>query len=142
MRKAVKTGPLLVVRFDDVPGGLWRVGVHEHYVLGARVLDPAEPGLEVDLAQLPVFERVVQAKLKAPLLLLVADGEPVLDKDQPRVDEQLFEDRALAEELAVLIVAAIAHDVLDARSVVPGAIEQNDLAGRWQVLDVALEIPL
>jgi hypothetical protein len=34
------------------------------------------------------------------------------------------------------------HHPLDAGAVVPGAVEQHDLAGRRQMLDIALEIPL
>ncbi|GAA3124823.1 hypothetical protein GCM10020254_85120 [Streptomyces goshikiensis] len=37
---------------------------------------------------------------------------------------------------------AEAHDVLDTGAVVPAAVEQDDLAGGGQVLDVALEVPL
>jgi hypothetical protein len=50
--------------------------------------------------------------------------------------------RALAHEFEVVVGRAEAHDPLDARAVVPGAVEEDDLAGRRQVLDVALEIPL
>ena len=42
----------------------------------------------------------------------------------------------------MLLRGAVAHDVLDAAAVVPGAIEQADLAGGGQVRDVALEVPL
>ena len=48
----------------------------------------------------------------------------------------------LAHEFGVFGVAAKAHDALDAGAVVPGAVEQHDLAARGQVLHVALEIPL
>jgi hypothetical protein len=37
---------------------------------------------------------------------------------------------------------AEAHHALDAGAVVPGAVEHHDLAGRRQVLHVALEVPL
>ena len=42
----------------------------------------------------------------------------------------------------MLLRGAIAHNVLDAAAVVPGAVEQADLAGGGQVRDVALEVPL
>ena len=41
-----------------------------------------------------------------------------------------------------MLARAEAHDPLDSRSVVPGAVEEHDLAGRRQVLDIALEVPL
>jgi hypothetical protein len=43
---------------------------------------------------------------------------------------------------SVLVVGAEAHHALDAGAVVPGAVEQHDLARRRQVLHVALEVPL
>ena len=76
------------------------------------------------------------------LLLLVADREPVLDEDDPGPDEHPFELRAGPHELAVLVVRAEAHDPLDAGAVVPASVQQHHLAGRRQMGDVALEIPL
>ena len=76
------------------------------------------------------------------LLLLVADREPVLEQDDAVLDQQPLEDRALLQEPPVLLGRAEAHDVLDAGAVVPAAVEQDDLAGGGQVLDVALEVPL
>ena len=46
------------------------------------------------------------------------------------------------QEPAVLLRGAEAHHPLDPGPVVPGPVEQHDLAGRRQVLDVALEVPL
>ena len=50
--------------------------------------------------------------------------------------------RAGAHELLVLGVGAKAHYPLDPGAVVPTAIEEDHFAGRGQVSDVALEIPL
>ena len=114
----------------------------EHLVLGPGVLDPLLARLEVHRAQLPAPHRVVDAGLEAPLLLVVGDGEPVLDEDDPGADEHALELRAGAHELLVLLLGAEPHDALDAGAVVPGAVEQDDLAGGGQVGDVALEVPL
>ena len=43
---------------------------------------------------------------------------------------------------STLVRRAEAHHPLDAGAVVPAAVEQHDLAGRRQVRDVALEVPL
>lgn len=56
--------------------------------------------------------------------------------------EHALELRHAAEELFVLVVVAKPHDLLDARAVVPAAVEQHDFAGRRQVRDVTLEVPL
>jgi hypothetical protein len=50
--------------------------------------------------------------------------------------------RARAHKLPIFIVAAKAHDALNTSAVVPAAIEQDDLAGRWQFRHITLEIPL
>ena len=50
--------------------------------------------------------------------------------------------RAQLEEALVLFVGAEAHDALHAGSVVPAAIEDDDLAGGREVLHVALHVHL
>ena len=58
------------------------------------------------------------------------------------LDEHPLEDRAVPQEALVLLGRAVVQDALDARAVVPAAVEQHDLPGCGQVLDVALEVPL
>ena len=142
MRHHVQPGRPLLVALDDVPRRLGDVGVHHHLVLGAGVVLPAGDRLEVHRGQLPLPHRVLQPGPEAALLLLVADREPVLAQQDPVLDEQPLEDRALVQEPAVLRGRAEAHHLLDAGAVVPGPVEQHDLAGARQVLDVALEVPL
>jgi hypothetical protein len=139
---AVEPGAPLVVGLHHVPRGLGGVGVQEHGVLGPRVVDPPLPGLQVDGAELPSPERVVHPALEPPLLLLVADREPVLDEDDPVLDELVLEDRALAEEPLVLVVGAEPHDPFHPGPVVPAPVEEGHLAGRGQLAHVALEVPL
>ena len=86
--------------------------------------------------------RIVDACLEATLLLLVGDREPVLDQLDSRPDQHALELRAGAHELLVLLLGAKAHHPLDARPVVPRAVEQDDLPSGGQVRDVALEVPL
>src|SRR6185436_15546751 len=93
-------------------------------------------------AELPLLRRVLEARLEPALLLLVGDRQPVLDDDDPGAQEVALELRARPHEVLVLVLRAEAHDVLDAGAVVPGAVEQDHLARRRQVRDVALEVPL
>jgi len=58
------------------------------------------------------------------------------------VDQHLFEERGRPQELLVLLLRAEAHHALDASSVVPGAVEEHDLARGRQLGYVALEVPL
>ena len=99
-------------------------------------------GLDVHLAQLPAAGGVPGPLVEATFLLLVADGEPVFQQDDPGADEHPLELRAGPQELRVLLLGAEAHDVLHPRPVVPTPVEQDDLAGRGQMGDVALEVPL
>ena len=75
---------------------------------------------------------VIYAGLKAPLLLFVADLEPVFDQvDSIRYNE-LFEHGAAFHEVTVLFLRAEPHDIFHSRAVVPAPIEDDDLArSRW-----------
>jgi hypothetical protein len=84
----------------------------------------------------------VHAHHEAEMLLVVRDREPVLDEHDAGTHEHALKLGDRAQELLDILVRAEAHDALDAGAVVPGAVEQHDLAARGQVRDVALEIPL
>ena len=58
------------------------------------------------------------------------------------VDEELLERHDLIEEPRDLDLARELHDPFDAGAVVPGTIEERDLAARRQLLHVTLEVPL
>jgi hypothetical protein len=57
-------------------------------------------------------------------------------------DEVVLEHRAVLQEVPVLVLRAEPHHVLDARAVVPGTVEDHDLACRRKVLDIALDVQL
>src|SRR5262249_11494555 len=111
-------------------------------VLGARVLDPVLARLQVHWAELPSLDGVVHALDETLLLLLVVHREPVLEEVDARAHQHLLEERTRSQELVVFLLGAEPHDALDAGAVVPAAIEEDDLAARRQVRDIALEIPL
>ena len=54
----------------------------------------------------------------------------------------MLQHRRLVKEAHVLLLGAKAHDALHAGAVVPGAVEDDDLTGGGQLLNVALEVPL
>ena len=80
--------------------------------------------------------------LEAPALLLVRDRKPVLEELDAGPHQHALEFRHLAHELEVLDRIAEPHDALDARPVVPGAIEEHHVAPCGQMLHIALEVPL
>ena len=102
----------------------------QHQVARPRELVPALVGFEIHRAQLPLPDRIVDARHEAPFLLLLADLEPDLDQPDAAIDDELLDDRAELEEALVLLGRAEAHDVLDAGAIVPAAVEDHDLAGR------------
>ena len=118
------------------------VGVSQHDVLCPRVVLPPVDRLQVHRAELPVPDRILQPGAEALQLFGVGDGEPVLAQHDAVLDQHPLEDRGLRQEPVVLLLGAEAHHSFDPGAVVPGPVEQHDLALRGQVLDVALEVPL
>ncbi len=80
--------------------------------------------------------------VKPPCLLVGADLEPVLDELDTRLDHRLLDAGDLVEESLGLLRRAEPHHGLDTGAVVPAAIEDHDLAGGREVLDVALDVHL
>jgi hypothetical protein len=75
-------------------------------------------------------------------LLFVGDREPVFHEQDAGIDQHLLEQRAGAQEFPVFLVGAEAHHPFDPRAVVPGTVEEHDLALARQVRNVALKVPL
>jgi hypothetical protein len=76
------------------------------------------------------------------VLLLARHREPQLEQLNTAAHESGLESRRLAKELGVLARGAEPHHILHAGAVVPRAVEHYDLAGRRQVGNVPLEVPL
>ena len=115
--------------------GAWSVSVRRNIcLLGLGVGVPLVQGLEVDRRELPLPHRVDLADDEPGALLGLGDREPELGQVDAALDQHPLEQRHLLHELLVLLVGAEAHHPLDAGAVVPGAVEQHDLAGGRQVL--------
>ena len=140
--QGVEPGALFAIGLHDGPWGVGGVGVEEHALLRDGVFIPFIEGGEVDEGELPLLQRVRLALFEAATLLFAAHREPELDEMDAAAREVALELGDLAHEFEILLVAAESHDPLDARPVVPGAVEHHDLALRREVFDVALEIPL
>src|ERR1035437_2244566 len=132
----VESGPLLVVGADDPPGRLLDVRLGEHLILRLRVVEPTRPRGEVDRRQLPALRRIVDSGGEPAVLLGVADAEPVLGEEDAAAHEHPLQLRTPTQELLVLVFGAEAHHPLDAGAVVPGSVEEDDLAGGREVLHV------
>ena len=82
------------------------------------------------------------AGFEPPALLRLADVQEILQQNDAIVDHLALDGGREPEKVLVLVVAAEAHDPLDACPVVPGPIEQDDLAGGGEMGDVALDVQL
>ncbi len=138
----LEPGALLVVALHDGPRRLGRVRVEEHRLLGIGVLVPLVEGPQVHRRQLPLPDGVDLSDGEAGPLLGLGHREPELDQVDAGAGEHPLQLRDLPHELPVLLRRGEAHHSLDARPVVPGAVEQDDLPGGGKVLHVALEVPL
>ena len=139
---AVQPGAALAVRRHDEPGRLIAVRVIHHVVLGVRVFVPFHVGLQVHFAELPALQGILDPVPEPPFLFLRAHREPVLDQPDAGPHEHALELGAGPKELAVFLLGAEPHYPVDARAVVPAPVEEDDFAGRRQVRDVPLEVPL
>src|SRR5215469_9839862 len=142
MRDTVEAGAPLIITVHDVPGRERRVSRLEHVVPGAREIVPASVRLEVHRTQLPDLARIVDARLEAARLLVLADFEPVLDENDAGLDHAAFPYGTQLQKPLHLMFGAESHDALDTGAVVPAAIEDDYLAARGKALHVALQIQL
>ena len=143
MPDQVQPGAALVVRRHDVPWRPWCVGGLDHALVGRRVIPPAPHQFSVHRAQLPVLHRVVDPGLEPAPLLLLADVEKVFAQEDAVADDHLLLDHGNhLHEPFVLLVCAEAHYSLDPGPIVPRAVEEDDLARRRELRDVALDVDL
>lgn len=73
---AIQTSAFFVVRFDNRPRGVARVGVEKHVVFGGGVVVPTVKRLNVNRRQFPMFQWVVATADKAAGLLIARYGKP------------------------------------------------------------------
>src|SRR5713101_8942033 len=142
MRNAIQPGPLLVIRVNDVPGCVLAVGRFQHAIACARVVVPAAEGFQIHGAELPLPERVLNPRLEAAVLLLLANLQPILDEGDAAVHEIFLDGWADLQESVVFLLRTETHDVFDARSVVPATVENHDLTGSGEMRHVALYVHL
>src|SRR5262249_15448385 len=142
MGNAVQPRTLLVVGSNDVPWRNLSVRRLEHLVARPRIVVPANARRQIDRAELPLAQRILNSSLESPFLLSVADLEPELDELNSAGDDVGLDLRAQLKEAAILFLAAKIHHALHASAVIPTAIKNDDLTGCRKVLQVALHVHL
>src|SRR6516164_4060003 len=139
MRNAIQPPSPLVVGTHDAPGSEFCAGGLQHDIASFRVFVPALIGFEIHRAELPLPQRIVNARQEAAFLLVLSDFEPEFDQHNSAVDDVLLDLRTHDQKLPMLLFGSKTHDVLDAGAVVPTAVEDDDFAGGGKMRDVALE---
>src|ERR1700730_9028959 len=91
MRYAVKLGTTLVVPHHDIPGCELSISGGQHRSSGARVIVPATMGFKVHRTELPDFATVMNPRQESARLLLLADFDPILDQNNPRMHETVLD---------------------------------------------------
>jgi hypothetical protein len=132
----------LVVGPDNRPRRVGRVGASQHFVARLGVVIPSFCAFYVDGRELPVLQRAVPAVVKPLQLHELTDIEPELEEVNAVRDNKAFKSRHFFQKGFMLFGRAKSEYLLDARPVVPGAIERDELAGCWEMRDISLEIPL
>lgn len=117
--------------------GAWGVSVARSISSRARVVVPSAPGLDIHRTQLPLPQRIIGSRLKSASLLVLAHLEPVFDQRQSAFDHDLLNEGDHFEEPMVLLFGAEAHDAFNAGTVIPAAIENDDLTSRGEMRDIA-----
>jgi hypothetical protein len=79
---------------------------------------------------------------KAKILFFIRYREPIFDQDDTGTDDHALKIGDGLKKFLDLLFGTKAHDPLDASTVVPAPVKQNDFAGCRQMLDIALKIPL
>src|SRR6516164_9774564 len=102
----------------------------EYHVACPGIVIPASVRLKVHRAQFPLPKRIVDARLKSPFLLVLADLQPNLDQPNPAIHDVFLDRRTQVEEALVLRLGTKSHDVFDSSPVIPATVKDDDLAPR------------
>ena len=78
----------------------------EHHVTRPGIRIPAPERLEIHRAQFPLPKRIVDARLEAPFLLVLADLQPDLDQSNSGIHDVFFDLGTQIEEALVLRLGA------------------------------------
>jgi len=106
------------------------------------VVVPFVLGLLIHRAELPLPQRIIGALGEAMGLLVLAYLIIKLQEPDVGADQHALQLGYRAQKFLDLLTVAEAHHPLDHRPVVPATVEQDDLPGRGQMGDIALEMPL
>ena len=142
MADAVQACAFLVVRTDNMPGGMICIRRIQHLVPGPGILVPAFIGRYIHGTEFPELSRVAHTPLEAAGLLFHTHVEPVLDQCYSSFDAIALKGRAVLQKAFVLFLCAEAHDRFHTCAVIPAAIEDHHFAGSREMSKIPLHVHL
>jgi len=90
MVDAIEPRPSFIIGINHIPWGDLGIGIGEHFIFGFAVFNPKPPGFQVHIAEFPAFQRVFDTLPEPVLLLFVTHRKPVLDQNDPGMDQRLL----------------------------------------------------
>src|SRR5215471_11048143 len=121
---------------------MFGVGGIEHAVSRAGIFVPTPVRLQVHRAQLPLAERVFDARSKPAFLLFLSDLHPIFNEDDSAIYHVLLCDWTELQKFFMLLRRAKSHHLLNAGAVIPTAVENDDFTRRREMLHVTLDVHL
>lgn len=97
---------------------------------------------QVHWAEFPLSDRIPETAFKPSLLLLLAHFQPILDENDPAINDVLFGDWTKFDKFPMLFGRAEAHHMFNAGTVVPTPVEQRNFSAGREVLHVPLHVYL
>src|SRR6266496_1962822 len=108
----------------------------------ARFLSFESMRYHIHRAEFPDLPAIINPCLEAAVLLFLAHFQPVFDQDNAILNDEMLSNGGILEEFLVLLVGAEAHHMLDARPIIPTAVEDDDFACCGKMSHIALEVHL
>jgi len=126
----------------DPPARLGNVRALEHHFLRLGVVLPAAARFEIHGTELPLLQRIVDTAENRKYCSSSVIENQYFNSLMPERTSMRSNSGTERKNSSYSSARAEPHDLLDARTVVPAAVEQDDFAGCGEVRHIALEIPL
>jgi len=126
MQHRIQSGAFLIIRFNDRPRCIGRVGIKKHRFFGLSVVIPLINRRLIYRRQLPLLKGILLATCKARGLLFLAYRKPIFIEANTLSDQHTLYFRALPHELEILVWRTKFHNALNSSSVIPRTVKEHD----------------
>src|SRR5215813_9749712 len=109
MRDDVEACPSFVIGVHQAPWRVLAVGRVQHHVARFGIRVPSPIGFDVHRAQLPLPQRILDARLESLFLLFLPYLQPDLDQNDAAIDDVFLDLWAELEEALMLVQKPMTH---------------------------------